>query len=345
MSDERHDPRGRRPAAERAAARGGPRARAATRCDRRPRARRRSTLLAGDGRRPRAARHRDAGDGRLRGLPRACATDPATRVPAVVMITASGDQEKRRGDRGRRRRLHREAVRPGRAAGARALAAADQAVPRHDRARRRRARRVEPASSSSASRSRSTSSSAGPAAAVPVAAARRPRRLLRRRAFLESHRREITVVFCDLRGFTPFAETAEPEEVMEVLRRVPRGARRADPPLRGHARALHRRRADGLLQRPAPVRRRAAARGRGWRSRCASGWRSSREDWQPRGPRPRLRRRHRPGLRDARPDRLRGALRLRRDRHRHEPRRPPVRRGGAGPDPRSASACTPRPRS
>ena len=36
--------------------------------------------------------------------------------------------------------------------------------------------------------------------------------------FLESHRREITVVFCDLRGFTAFAETAEPEEVMLVLR-------------------------------------------------------------------------------------------------------------------------------
>jgi adenylate cyclase len=35
---------------------------------------------------------------------------------------------------------------------------------------------------------------------------------------LESHRREITVVFCDLRGFTAFAETSEPEEVMAVLR-------------------------------------------------------------------------------------------------------------------------------
>src|SRR5262245_18828293 len=35
--------------------------------------------------------------------------------------------------------------------------------------------------------------------------------------FLESHRREITVVFCDLRGFTAFSETAEPEEVMRVL--------------------------------------------------------------------------------------------------------------------------------
>jgi adenylate cyclase len=35
---------------------------------------------------------------------------------------------------------------------------------------------------------------------------------------LESHRREVTVVFCDLRGFTAFAEAAEPEEVMAVLR-------------------------------------------------------------------------------------------------------------------------------
>lgn len=35
---------------------------------------------------------------------------------------------------------------------------------------------------------------------------------------LKTHRREVTVVFLDLRGFTAFAETAEPEEVMGVLR-------------------------------------------------------------------------------------------------------------------------------
>jgi adenylate cyclase len=35
---------------------------------------------------------------------------------------------------------------------------------------------------------------------------------------LESHRREVVMVFCDLRGFTAFAEIAEPEEVMRVLR-------------------------------------------------------------------------------------------------------------------------------
>jgi class 3 adenylate cyclase len=34
---------------------------------------------------------------------------------------------------------------------------------------------------------------------------------------LESHRRDITVVFCDLRGFTAFAESAEPEDIIAVL--------------------------------------------------------------------------------------------------------------------------------
>jgi adenylate cyclase len=35
---------------------------------------------------------------------------------------------------------------------------------------------------------------------------------------LDSHRRDVTVMFCDLRGFTAFAESAEPEEVMSLLR-------------------------------------------------------------------------------------------------------------------------------
>ena len=34
---------------------------------------------------------------------------------------------------------------------------------------------------------------------------------------LESHRREITALFCDLRGFTGFSESADPEDVMTVL--------------------------------------------------------------------------------------------------------------------------------
>jgi class 3 adenylate cyclase len=35
---------------------------------------------------------------------------------------------------------------------------------------------------------------------------------------LAGHRAYITCLFCDLRGFTPFAETAAPEELFEVLR-------------------------------------------------------------------------------------------------------------------------------
>jgi adenylate cyclase len=36
-------------------------------------------------------------------------------------------------------------------------------------------------------------------------------------SFLNGHRRDITVACCDLRGFTSFAETAEPEDVWEIL--------------------------------------------------------------------------------------------------------------------------------
>src|SRR5262249_19457847 len=34
---------------------------------------------------------------------------------------------------------------------------------------------------------------------------------------LESHRREITALFCDLRGFTGFSEKSDPEDVMSLL--------------------------------------------------------------------------------------------------------------------------------
>ncbi len=37
-------------------------------------------------------------------------------------------------------------------------------------------------------------------------------------ALLKSHRREITVVFIDLRGFTAFSNTTEPEEVLDLIR-------------------------------------------------------------------------------------------------------------------------------
>ena len=74
--------------------------------------------------------------------------------------------------------------------------------------------------SRSASRAERRDRAHGPPPAVPVAADRRHRRSSQASddALLESHRREITVVFCDLRGFTAFTETSEPEEVMAILR-------------------------------------------------------------------------------------------------------------------------------
>ncbi|HKY72322.1 MAG TPA: adenylate/guanylate cyclase domain-containing protein [Nitrospira sp.] len=36
--------------------------------------------------------------------------------------------------------------------------------------------------------------------------------------YLKGHRREITVVFVDLRGFTAFVEKSEPEDVITMLR-------------------------------------------------------------------------------------------------------------------------------
>ena len=66
---------------------------------------------------------------------------------------------------------------------------------------------------------------------------------------LESHRREVTVVFCDLRGFTAFAEIAEPEEVMAVLREYHAALGALIHEVRRHARTLRRRRRVGVVQR------------------------------------------------------------------------------------------------
>jgi class 3 adenylate cyclase/CheY-like chemotaxis protein len=61
---------------------------------------------------------------------------------------------------------------------------------------------------------------------------------------LESHRREVTVVFCDLRGFTAFAETAEPEEVMAALREYHAGV---GPIIFRHEGTLERFMGDGIM--------------------------------------------------------------------------------------------------
>ena len=55
---------------------------------------------------------------------------------------------------------------------------------------------------------------------------------------LESHRREITALFCDLRGFTGFTESADAEDVMALAARLPRGHRRNHHQVQRHARTL-----------------------------------------------------------------------------------------------------------
>ncbi|MCG3201762.1 MAG: Adenylate cyclase 2 [Gammaproteobacteria bacterium] len=61
---------------------------------------------------------------------------------------------------------------------------------------------------------------------------------------LESHRRDIAAMFCDLRGFTAFAETSEPEEVMAVLHEY---HETLGPLIHHHEGTLERYVGDGLL--------------------------------------------------------------------------------------------------
>jgi class 3 adenylate cyclase/CheY-like chemotaxis protein len=63
-------------------------------------------------------------------------------------------------------------------------------------------------------------------------------------SLLDSHRREVTVVFCDLRGFTAFSEIAEPEEVIGVLAEY---HATAGPLVEQHEGTLERFLGDGLM--------------------------------------------------------------------------------------------------
>ena len=98
---------------------------------------------------------------------------------------------------------------------------------------------------------------------------------------LKSHRREITVVFLDLRGFTTFTETADPEEVMGVLGEYHAAMGRL---ILEHEGTLERFTGDGIMvffNDPVPIdapaaraarmalamRRAVAALGQGWKKR------------------------------------------------------------------------------
>jgi len=61
---------------------------------------------------------------------------------------------------------------------------------------------------------------------------------------LDNHRREIVALFCDLRGFTSFAETAEPEDIMTLLGEYHRAL---GPLIRKYEGTLDRFTGDGML--------------------------------------------------------------------------------------------------
>ena len=126
---------------------------------------------------------------------------------------------------------------------------------------------------------------------------------------LESHRREVTVVFCDLRGFTAFAEIAEPEEVMTVLREYHAALGALIHEFEG---TLERFVGDGVLvlfNDPIPCPDpclRGGENGRG----DAGAAQGARRPLARLRPHARLRRRNRSWICDARLDRLRGPQRL-----------------------------------
>ena len=102
--------------------------------------------------------------------------DAATAFLPVVMITASGEQQRVTRPRGGRGRLRHQAVRPERAACAGGVAGADQALSRHNPSGRPRS--LPPGTPSSRTGSQAQVEELErdqPAAAFPVAAAGRPR--------------------------------------------------------------------------------------------------------------------------------------------------------------------------
>ena len=102
-------------------------------------------------------------------------------------------------------------------------------------------------------------------------------------AFLDSHRREIVVVFCDLRGFTPFAEASEPEEVMGVLAEYLAALGELIYRFEG---TLERFTGDGLMvffNDPLPCDDAGRSARWRWRSPCATGSPSWQTGWSRRG--------------------------------------------------------------
>ena len=143
---------------------------------------------------------------------------------------------------------------------------------------------------------------------------------------LAGHRREITAMFCDLRNFTTFSETAEPEEVLGFLRRYHAtvGALVVE-----HEGTLEHFAGDGLMVffNDPELQDDHAARAVRMAVAIRERFVEISEEWRRRGHVLAGRDGHRDRLRDDGPDRVRGPLRLRRRRQRDHPRVAPEQRG------------------
>ena len=160
-------------------------------------------------------RRDDAGDGRL-AVCTHLREHEETAVLPVIMVTSSIGQEKTRAIEAGADDFIRKPFDTAELLGPRPLAPAHQALPRHDQG-------AEPDPRAARPRPGRGAGAAPAPAAVPFAAARgRDRRLGQRSRPAQSPAAGDAVLFCDLRGYTNFADAVEPEELMRRPRRVPR---------------------------------------------------------------------------------------------------------------------------
>ena len=168
---------------------------------------------------PRPARRGDARHERLRGLP-AIRANPAHRMLPVVMVTALDPaQERIKGLEAGADDFLTKPINQAELLARVRVAAADQDLYDSVDEPARRARRSTATLEERVATAGRAARAARPAEALLLCRTW-PSSIVAGGADdpLKTHRREITVVFLDLRGFTAFAETAEPEEVMGVLR-------------------------------------------------------------------------------------------------------------------------------
>ncbi len=101
-------------------------------------------------------------------------------------------------------------------------------------------------------------------------------RILQSRSALEGERKQVTVLFADVKGSMELAEQLGAEDLARRARSVLRDPQRRRAPLRGHRQPVHRRRHHGAVRRADRARGSRAARLLRGAARCATRCASSR---------------------------------------------------------------------